>query len=90
METAFYNVAMTLTVRFLNQMDEARMNVTARAYTAQITNFAYCAGAALAQANAIMTGWRIGRKDYEACDKGTKKAAVIGICIAAGLKPFLR
>lgn len=86
METAFYNVAMTLTVRFLNQMDEAGMNVTARAYTAQITNFAYCAGAALAQANAIMTGWRIGRKDYEACDKGTKKAAVIGICIAAGLE----
>lgn len=86
METAFYNVAMTLTIRFLNQMDAAGMNVTARAYTAQIANFAYCAGAALAQANAILTGWRIGKGDYEACDKGTKKAACIGICIAAGLE----
>lgn len=59
LETALYNVAMTLTIRFLNMMDEAGVNVTARAYTAQIANFSYCAGAALAQANAIMTGWRI-------------------------------
>ncbi len=85
METAFYNVAMTLTIRFLNQMDEEGLNVTARAYAAQISNFSYCAGAALAQTNAIMTGWRIGEGDYEACDKGTKKAAGIGICVAAGL-----
>lgn len=86
METTLYNVAMTLTIRFLNQMDEAGLNVTARAYASQITNFSYCAGAALAQANAIMTGWRIGEGDYEACDKGTKKVACIGICIAAGLE----
>lgn len=86
LETAFYNVAMTLTVRFLNQMDEAGMNVTARAYASQITNFSYCVGAALAQANAIMTGWRIGERDFDACDRGTKKAAGIGICIAAGLE----
>lgn len=85
-ETALYNVAMTLTIRFLNQMDESGFNVTARAYTTQIANFSYCAGAALAQANAIMTGWRIGEGDFEACDKGTKKAACIGICIAAGLE----
>lgn len=86
METAFYNVAMTLTIRFLNQMDEAGMNVTARAYAAQIANFSYCVGAALAQANAILTGWQIGEGDYEACDKGTKKAACIGIGVAAGLE----
>lgn len=86
LETTLYNVAMTLTIRFLNQMDEAGLNVTARAYASQIANFSYCAGAALAQANAIMTGWRIGEGDYEACDKGTKKAACIGICIAAGLE----
>ena len=85
METALFNVAMTLTIRFLNMMDEAGVNVTARAYTAQIANFSYCAGAALAQANAIMTGWRIGEGDYEACDKGTKKVALIGICVGAGL-----
>lgn len=86
LETALYNVAMTLTIRFLNQMDEAGLNVTARAYAAQIANFSYCAGAALAQANAIMTGWRIGEGDYDACDRGTKKAACIGICVAAGLE----
>ena len=86
LETALYNVAMTLTIRFLNQMDEAGLNVTARAYAAQIANFSYCAGAALAQANAIMTGWRIGEGDYAACDRGTKKSACIGICIGAGLE----
>ncbi len=79
LETALYNVAMTLTIRFLNQMDESGFHVTARAYAAQIANFSYCAGAALAQANAIMTGWRIGEGDFEACDRGTKKAAVIGM-----------
>lgn len=86
LETALYNVAMTLTIRFLNQMDESGFHVTARAYAAQIANFSYCAGAALAQANAIMTGWRIGERDFEACDRGTKKAACIGICVAAGLE----
>lgn len=86
LETALYNVAMTLTIRFLNQMDESGFHVTARAYAAQIANFSYCVGAALAQANAIMTGWRIGEGDYEACDKGTKKAACIGIVVAAGLE----
>lgn len=39
METALYNVAMTLIIRFLNQMDANGMNVTARSYAMQITNF---------------------------------------------------
>ena len=82
-ETALYNVAMTLVIRFLNQMDVEGLNVTARSYTAQITNFSYCVGAALAQANAIMTGWRIGAKEYDECDRGTKKAAIIGVIVAA-------
>ena len=77
---------MTLTIRFLNQMDANGLNVTARSYTLQITNFSYCVGAALAQANAIMTGWRVGAKDFDACDKGTKKAALIGIVVAAILE----
>lgn len=86
METTAYNVAMALTIRFLNQMDPAGLNVTARAYVAQITNFSFCAAAALAQANAIMTGWRIGEGDYESCDRDTKRAACAGVCIAAGLE----
>ena len=81
MESALYNVATTLMMRFLNQMDPDGFNVTARSYTAQITHFSFAIGAALAQANAIMTGWRVGAREYDACDKGTKKAAVIGIIV---------
>ena len=81
-ETALYNIAMTLIVRYMNQMDTDGMNVTARSYTMQIANFSYCIGAALAQANAIMTGWRIGAKEYDECNKGTKKAAIYGIIAA--------
>lgn len=81
-ETALYNIAMTLIVRYMNQMDTDGMNVTARSYTMQIANFSYCIGAALAQANAIMTGWRIGAMEYDECNKGTKKAAIYAIIAA--------
>ena len=66
LETALYNIAMTFIVRFMNQ----------------IANFSYCVGAALAQANAIMTGWRIGAKEFEECNRGTRKAAIYGIITA--------
>ncbi len=89
METALYNLAMTIIIRFLNQMDADGLNVTARSYAMQITNFSYCVGAALAQANAIMTGWRIGAGEYDECDRGTKKAAWIGIAVAAGMAALL-
>ena len=82
LETVIYNIAMTLMIRFLNQMDPEGINVTARSYTAQITNFSFTIGAALAQANAIMTGWRVGAKEFDACDRATKKAALIGIAVA--------
>lgn len=36
----------------------------------------------LAQANAIMTGWRIGAKKYEECDRGTRKAVIYGLVTA--------
>lgn len=83
METGLYNVAMVFITRFLNQMDPDGINATARSYAAQIANFSYCAGAALAQANAIMTGWRIGAKQFDECNRGTRKAAAIGVVIAA-------
>lgn len=86
LEIALYNVAMTLTIRFLNQMDSNGLNVTARAYAMQIANFSYCIGAALAQANAILTGWYVGAREYDKCDRQTKKAAIIGILIAAALE----
>lgn len=86
LETALYEAAMILVVRFMNQMDADGMNVTARSYAVQIANFSYSVGAALAQANAIMCGWRIGAQEYEACDKGTRRAAVLGIAVAAALE----
>lgn len=73
LETALYNIAITITIHFLNQMDENGINVTARSFAMQITNFSYFIGAALAQVNAIMTGWRIGAREFDECDKGTKK-----------------
>lgn len=85
MESMIYNLMMTLVIRFLNQMDPEGINVTARSYAMQIINFSYCIGAAVAQANAILTGWRLGAKEYDACDKGTKKAAVIGVITGAGM-----
>ena len=88
-ETALYNVAMTLMISFLNKMDKEGLNASARSYAAQITNFSYCVGAALAQANAILTGWRIGAGEYEACDKGTRKAAAIGVVVAAAVESLL-
>lgn len=82
LETLLYNVAMTLTIRFLNGMDSNGFNVAARAYASQIANFSFSAGAALAQANAIITGWKIGCKEYEECMKGTRKAHYLGLLIA--------
>ena len=84
LETGLYYVALTLVVRFLNQMDSSGIHVTARSYASQIANFAYVVGAGLAQANAIITGWRIGAKEFDQCDKETRKAAAIGVVISAG------
>lgn len=85
LETLLYNVSMTLAIRFLNQMDKEGFNVAARAYTAQIANFAFAAGAGLAQANAIMTGWRLGAKEYEACKRGTRKAWIVGVLVSVAM-----
>ncbi len=85
METSLYNLAITLVISFLNQMDDTGMQATARSYAMQITNFSYCVGAALAFANAIQAGWRIGAGELDECDRGTKRVAVIGILIGAGI-----
>ena len=84
METSLYNLAITLVIRFLNQMDDTGMQATARSYAMQITNFSYSAGAALAHANAILVGWRIGAGKIDECNRGTRKAALIGVLIGAG------
>ena len=84
METSMYNLAITLVIRFLNQMDDAGLQATARSYAMQITNFSYSAGAALAHANAILVGWRIGAGKLEECSRGTRKAALIGVLVGAG------
>lgn len=83
-ESLLYNVAITLVIRYLNQMDAAGVQTTARSYAMQFTNVAYSAGIALAQANAIMTGWRIGAGQLDACNQGTRKTALIGALIGSG------
>lgn len=85
METSLYNLAITLVIRFLNQMDDTGMQATARSYAMQVTNFSYCAGAALAHANAILAGWHIGAGELDACDRGTKKAGILGVLIGTGI-----
>lgn len=84
-ESILYNIAMTLAIRFLNQMDSTGFQVSARAYTAQISTFCFSAGAALAQANAILTGWRIGRRAYTLCQTETRKTLYIGLATALTL-----
>lgn len=86
MESILYNVAITIVFKFLNQMDAEGVNVTARSYATQITNFSFSAGSALAQANAIMTGWRIGEGRYDECDRKTNKAALTGIAVAIAIE----
>ena len=80
-ETILYNLAITIVISLLNSMDETGAQATARAYAQQITNFSFCAGAALAQANAIMVGWRIGSGELDRCDRDTRRAARIGIVL---------
>lgn len=82
LETMLYNIAMTFVVRFMNQMDADGLNVTARAFTIQIANFSYSAGAALAQANGILVGWRIGAGKLQECSRATNRTAVLGIGIS--------
>ncbi len=84
METSLYNLAITIVISLLNSMDDTGMQATARAYALQIANFSLSAGAALAQANAIMVGWRIGAGELEACDRDTRRAARIGIALGMG------
>lgn len=84
METSLYNLAITLVIRFLNQMDDAGMQATARSYAMQFTNFAHSAGIALAQANAILAGWRIGAGMLDECNRGTRKAGLLSVVIGAG------
>lgn len=83
METALYNFASALVVRFLNQMDTQGLNTTARVYTQQLSGFSFCCAAAMAQANGLMVGWEIGAGELERCDRQTRRAALIAIGSAA-------
>ena len=84
-ESALYNIAMTLIIRFLNQMDEQGINITARSYVSTITNFSYCVGCALAQANAIRIGWNVGQRHYKRCYKETFTALKYGLIISSAI-----
>ena len=79
LESAMYNLAMTLVIRYLNQMDADGTQATARSYAAQISHFSYSISFALGQANAIMCGWRIGHGDLVTCNRETHRATIYGI-----------
>ncbi len=85
MESALYNIAMAIVMKFLNEMSDDGIYVTARSYASQITMFSYCAGVALASANAIIVGWRIGEKRYDECQRATFKAAKLGVITAVAV-----
>ena len=82
LESALYNVAMAIVMKFLNEMSEDGIYVTAKSYASQITMFSYCAGVALSNANAIIVGWRIGEKRYDECYRVTLRAAKLGVITA--------
>lgn len=84
-ENILYNIAITLAIRFLNQMDDQGFHVSARAYAAQIATFSCGLGASLAQANAILTGWRVGRREYDLCSRETRKALAMGLGMSVSL-----
>ncbi|MBQ7859067.1 MAG: MATE family efflux transporter [Faecalibacterium sp.] len=88
LESALYSLAVALVVRFLNQMDAEGINVTARSYAMVLNMLSACVGAALSQANAILTGWRIGAGEFDQCDKGTRKAGNIGILVSFAVAFF--
>ena len=85
LESLMYNVSVMLVISLLNRMDSSGMQAIGRAYTAQIAQFSFCAGCALAQANAIMVGWRIGAGELDECDRETRRNAVIGILLGGVL-----
>ena len=84
MESSLYNMAITIVISLLNRMDPLGTQATARAYALQIANFSYCAGAALAHANAIFVGWRIGAGELDRCDRETRRNALVGIALGVG------
>ena len=85
MESALYNTAIALVTRFLNQMDAEGIQTTARSYAATITCTSFSVGAALAHANAILVGWRIGAGELDACNRGTHQAALMGVAVSITL-----
>ena len=84
METSLYNLAISIVISLLNRMDSTGAQATARAYAMQISNFSFCAGAALAQANAILAGWCIGAGELSKCDRSTRRNALVGIALGVG------
>lgn len=83
LETALYNVASAVTVRFLNQMDAQGLHITAKTYASQLANFSFCSSAALSQANGLITGWQVGAGQLEECYRKTNKVALFA-CIGSG------
>lgn len=81
LESVLYNLSVMIVISFLNQMDSNGTQAIARAYAAQIANFSLCAGCALAQANSIIVGWRIGAGALDECDRETRRSGIVAIAL---------
>lgn len=85
MENMVYNIAMAIVMKALNYMSKDGIYVTVRSYGVQIGNFTYCAGLALATANSIIVGWKIGQGKLDEVKKDTLKVLKIGLGISLGM-----
>jgi len=88
LESLLYNLAMMIVISFLNRMDSTGTQAIVRAYAVQIGNFSFCAACGLAQANAILTGWRIGAGELDICDRETRKYAYLGMLFSGCITGF--
>ena len=89
LESSLYNLAIAMVTRFLNQMDAEGIQTTARSYAAQITCFSFSVGVALCHANAILVGWRIGAGKFDACNRGTHRAGLIGVAVSLTISTLM-
>jgi putative MATE family efflux protein len=88
-ETFFYFGSMAAIISMLNYYDSTGLLATIRVTVEHIAIFAYIPAAALAHANALKTGFRCGRHNFNKCLKQTHQVALYGIGISVILAIIL-
>jgi putative MATE family efflux protein len=88
-ETFFYFGSMAAIISMLNYYDSSGLLATIRVTVEHIAIFAYIPSAALAHANALKTGFRCGRHNYQRCLKQTHQVVLWGIITSASIAIIL-